>query len=108
MKNDMNDWDLEVPNNDMVICPKCVHQFRAIPVNVQHELADERKRREDAVRYDALCRALAGSWFYGNWTAETYNERMQEQMMRELGWWPITEDELVARGAAIDAAMSKD
>jgi hypothetical protein len=48
MKNDMNDWDLEVPNNDMVICPKCVHQFRAIPVSVQHELADERERRKDA------------------------------------------------------------
>lgn len=23
------------PNNDEVICPNCVHQFRAIPVNVQ-------------------------------------------------------------------------
>jgi hypothetical protein len=26
-------------NDDEVICPKCVHQFRAIPVNVQHALA---------------------------------------------------------------------
>ena len=23
------------PNDDHVICPNCVHQFRAIPVNVQ-------------------------------------------------------------------------
>jgi hypothetical protein len=28
-----------VPDNDCVICPKCCHQFRAIPVNVQKQLA---------------------------------------------------------------------
>lgn len=28
-----------IPNNDEVICPKCVHQFRAIPVNVQAEIS---------------------------------------------------------------------
>jgi len=27
-------------NNDEVICPNCVTQFRAIPVNVQTEIAD--------------------------------------------------------------------
>jgi hypothetical protein len=80
----------------------------SIIYKLRADLAAERECRKDAVRHAALCRALAGSWFYGNWMAETYNERMQEQMMRELGWWPITEDELVARGAAIDAAMSKD
>lgn len=52
--------DLEVPNNDMVICPKCVHQFRAIPVNVQHELADERKRRKAA---EAALRERPGQWY---------------------------------------------
>ena len=26
-------------NNDHVICPNCAHQFRAVPVNVQEELA---------------------------------------------------------------------
>jgi hypothetical protein len=30
------------PNNDMVICPNCTCQFRAIPVNVQKELAEAR------------------------------------------------------------------
>lgn len=28
----------EGPDSDKVICPNCVHQFRAIPVNVQHML----------------------------------------------------------------------
>ena len=30
----------DTPDNDLVICPNCVHQFRAIPVNVQRELAE--------------------------------------------------------------------
>lgn len=34
------------PNNDEVICPKCVHQFRAIPVNVQEELSRLRAENE--------------------------------------------------------------
>ena len=28
------------PNNDEVICPNCVHQFRAIPQNVQQLMLD--------------------------------------------------------------------
>ena len=31
--------DTRQPNFDEVICPKCVHQFRGIPVNVQEELS---------------------------------------------------------------------
>lgn len=44
----------ELPNNDEVICPNCVHQFRAIPVNVQTRIAEmeaalaERTRERDA------------------------------------------------------------
>lgn len=52
--------DLQVPNNDMVICPKCVHQFRAIPVSVQHELAAERERRKAA---EAALRERPGQWY---------------------------------------------
>ena len=33
-------------NPDEVICPNCVHQFRAIPENVQRELQAERQRCE--------------------------------------------------------------
>jgi hypothetical protein len=28
----------KTPNPDEVICPNCIHQFRAIPVNVQADL----------------------------------------------------------------------
>lgn len=32
--------DNRLPNNDHVICPACVHEFRAIPVNVQKMMID--------------------------------------------------------------------
>ena len=35
-------------NMDEVICPACCHQFRAIPVNVQKELADMEARKDAA------------------------------------------------------------
>ena len=38
----------DTPNNDEVICPKCVHQFRAIPVSVQAELAALREELAEA------------------------------------------------------------
>lgn len=37
-------------NYDEVICPACVHQFRAIPVNVQEEL---RRQHQKIVELEA-------------------------------------------------------
>jgi hypothetical protein len=61
--------------------------------------ADTLKKQRDEAKRDAerLCGALAGSWLYGDWKAETLNEREQEAVMRRLGWWPITEADLIAR-----------
>jgi hypothetical protein len=38
-------------DNDMVICPNCVHQFVAIPVNVQQRVA-ELERERDALKVE--------------------------------------------------------
>jgi hypothetical protein len=54
-------------NNDEVICPNCVTQFRAIPVNIQDELVRLRKANLDCVDhfnairedYDNLRKELA-------------------------------------------------
>ena len=35
-------------NNNHVICPNCAHQFRAVPVNVQDDLAALRARLAEA------------------------------------------------------------
>jgi hypothetical protein len=34
----------DTPNQDEVICPACSHQFRAIPENVQSELAAQKEQ----------------------------------------------------------------
>ena len=47
-------------DTSMVICPACVHEFRAIPEDVQQELVE---LREDAKRYKAdylsACKTVA-------------------------------------------------
>lgn len=35
-----------------------------------------------------LAEKLSQSWFYGEWKAETANEREMEVIMRRLGYWP--------------------
>jgi hypothetical protein len=39
------------PNNDEVICPRCTHQFRAIPVNVQGQMYALQLENEVAIRF---------------------------------------------------------
>ena len=40
---------------------------------------------------------LSSCWFYGNWIAETYNERKLQHIMEDLGYWPTTEDKILER-----------
>ena len=37
---------------------------------------------------EELAEKLSQAWFYGNWKAETANEREMEKIMRKLGYWP--------------------
>ena len=57
-------------NYDEVICPNCVTQFRAVPVNVQHELitlrAENEKLRLDAERYRALTNNCRSKYIWNN------------------------------------------
>lgn len=47
-------------NYDEVICPNCVTQFRAIPINVQNELVDLRKELAAMhADYQSACRTVA-------------------------------------------------
>ena len=48
----------DTPDNDLVICPNCVHQFRAIPVNVQRELAEAQKEIEAMRQVIDACRMV--------------------------------------------------
>lgn len=47
-------------------------------------------------KLERLAALLGAAWFYGNFKAETANEREQEILMEELGYVFGSEDELIA------------
>jgi hypothetical protein len=60
-----------VPDDDMVICPGCVHQFRAVPVNVQARIADLERER-DALAAQVLAMATELLDLRGSFPAQKY------------------------------------
>jgi hypothetical protein len=61
------------PDNDKVICPNCVHQFVAVPVNVQKELVQYKTRLKEEMVRDGdwidkwgSCRTCGGEIPYGH------------------------------------------
>lgn len=59
-----------------------------------------------SVLAEKLCLRLASAWLHGNWKAETPAEAEMQEIMVKLGWWPITQQALLERAAAIDVAPS--
>jgi hypothetical protein len=58
-----------------------------------YEPADGPDKTDSLTNFAKL---FARSMFYGNWKWETANERMMELLMRELGYYPIKdEDEMI-------------
>lgn len=47
----------------------------------------------------ALC--MSAAMYYGGWKAETLNERELQAYMESAGYWPTTEDEIIARRALL-------
>ena len=50
------------------------------------KLAEVAKQRDELAEIYPL---LASAWFYGEWVAETYNEREIQKIMERQGWWPF-------------------
>jgi len=82
-------------------CLACTRAFGCLPGECTAEPASE--PRDDA---EAMCRLLASIWFYGNWRWETPNERDLQAILERRGWWPITEDALIAKARAADQTDS--
>ena len=79
----------------------------ASDVRYLHRLAkdhyDERVRLENLlIEYRRILWSLASAWYYGGWEAETPNEAQMEQRMTRLGFWPITETQLLKLGNSLD------
>lgn len=86
--------DKKLPNNDEVICPNCVHQFRAIPVNVQARIAELEAERDE---WCAEARLLAGKLMERD--AECIAERERREVAEALLRRGYTTAELIAHFA---------
>jgi hypothetical protein len=58
-------------------------------------------------KMQAIVKILAKQWFYGDWIAETPNERVQEMLMRELGLYPFDSESDMIIHTQIDESIYK-
>lgn len=74
-----------------VMADTTAQQVRALEQE-RHDLTAEVERlRADNARLTKcaiIVNRLAQAWHYGDWKAETHNERRMEELMREFGAWP--------------------
>lgn len=52
---------------------------------------------EYAKPYKEIADLISRIFYYGNFKAETYNERMLQLKLTQVGLWPTTEDEILKR-----------
>lgn len=46
---------------------------------------------------DNIAKIMARIMYYGDWKAETVNERVLEMLMNKLGYYPICEDDIITK-----------
>ncbi len=44
-----------------------------------------------------ICELLESIFFYGNFVAETPNEKQLEKLLKKIGYWSDIEDELISK-----------
>lgn len=75
----------------------CIKQVEALILSAFNRLGE-------GAKLDELCGLLASAWLNGGWKPETYNEGEMQKILRDRGWWPITETALIERRAALTAS----
>ena len=59
-------------------------------------------------RLETLAKLLAKTWFYGEWEWENPNERIQQMIMQDLGYYPFKdEDEMICK-TRVDENLYKE
>lgn len=48
-------------------------------------------------KYRQIAELISVIFYYGNFKAETYNERELERLLREVNLWPTNEDLIIKR-----------
>ena len=64
----------------------------------------------DKIRYqklETIAKLLAKSWFYGDWKWENPNERVQQMLMQELGYYPFKDEDEMIHHTKVDENLYK-
>ena len=59
-------------------------------------------------RLKTLAKLLAKSWFYGEWEWENPNERIQQMIMQDLGYYPFKDEDEMIRKTRVDEDLYKE
>ena len=59
-------------------------------------------------RLETLAKLLAKTWFYGKWEWETPNERIQQMIMQDLGYYPFKDEDEMIRKTRVDEDLYKE
>ena len=55
-------------------------------------------------KYIKIAKLISSIFYYGNFKAETPNERELEQLLREVNLWPTNEDLIMKRSSEEETA----
>ena len=56
-------------------------------------------------RLETLAKLLAKTWFYGEWEWENPNERIQQMIMQDLGYYPFKDEDEMIRKTKVDSYL---
>lgn len=59
-------------------------------------------------RLETLAKLLAKTWFYGEWEWENPNERIQQMIMQDLGYYPFKDEDEMIRKTRVDEDLYKE
>jgi hypothetical protein len=59
-------------------------------------------------RLKTLAKLLAKTWFYGEWEWENPNERIQQMIMQDLGYYPFKDEDEMIHKTRVDEELYRE
>lgn len=90
-----------------VLIPEDIGSQLMYKSNIKKAKAMETVESMRVEKLETLAKLLAASWFYGDWKWESPNERVQQMLMQELGYFPFKDEDEMIRHTRIDDNLYK-